>query len=696
MFPVFTHAALLTGLAGVSAPILIHLLMRRRSQRMRFSTVQFFVKRDEQSMRKRKLRNLFLLSLRVILFTLLILAFARPYLPNSAAAGGYVKRQQAIILLDDSASMQSVSPNGERWKKAKESAKEILSHLQRDDRAALVLCSSRSATASGFVPASVLAKRLDDIPAGYGTADLSEGFQQALKLLATANPAFETSLHIVSDLQRSSTHNLASAPLPPELAVKIADPGERFAPNVAVTDLRLQREGDAGPHAVLTSFSDENYGALPYRLTIDHREVLAGTVALAGGASTNLALAIPALKPGWHSVELVIQPKDGLSMDDTRFATLLAPEPIRCLVVEPRPGARSYQEESFFVAAALNPVAAGEASSSRFACEKTSLDDLPTRLQAQPGRAAVRLIVLPASRQIPSAAANALKNFVQTGGGLLLFAGETVSANAYNSSLGELLPAEIGRREPAGEKSWHLGKHQLASPVFNLFREPANGNLALPEFTDRLSLKPASDATVLAEFDDGTPMMVERKAGTGRVLLANTSADTRWTDWPKHKSFVPWLHSAAFYLCGLNPAEQREKAPTFTSGSEADLAISLKEQAIKVVREGGEELAVTSDATGTIRDLPLNQPGIYSVRDAQGTELRRIAVNPPAAESDLTFAAPSEVDQQVVRRRESGPPTLAAGVFGESPKGRELWRVLLLGALLFLLVEPLVANRTAA
>src|SRR5947209_484688 len=168
MFPAFTNAALLAGLAGIAAPVLIHLLLRRRSQRMRFSTVQFFVKKDEQSMRKRKLRNLLLLSLRVILFTLLALAFARPYLPNSLVAGGAAKRQQAIILLDTSASMQSTGPAGQQWKRAKAAAKQILSALNNDDRAALVLCSTHSSTASGFVPPTVLAGKLDDIASGFG------------------------------------------------------------------------------------------------------------------------------------------------------------------------------------------------------------------------------------------------------------------------------------------------------------------------------------------------------------------------------------------------------------------------------------------------------------------------------------------------------------------------------------------------
>src|SRR4030095_11916411 len=126
-----------------------------------------------------------------------------------------------------------------------------------------------------------------------------------------------------------------------------------------------------------------------------------------------------------------------------------------------------------------------------------------------------------------------------------------------------------------------------------------NGNLALHEFTQRFSLKAKPEAQVTAQFDDSVPLVVERKFGEGRIILVNTSADTRWTDWQKHKSFVPWLHSTAFYLSGRNPSEQRETTPIFNSGSEVDLAISLKQQAIKLQRSGGEEVTIQSDEEGT-------------------------------------------------------------------------------------------------
>src|SRR4051812_5602493 len=120
MFPLFTNLAFLTGLTALSVPILIHLLLRRRSQRLRFSTIQFFVKKDEQSSRKRKLRNLFLLSMRLLLFALIVLAFARPYLPNQNAGTAGPKGEQLILLLDATGSMQASGSSGQQWVRAKE------------------------------------------------------------------------------------------------------------------------------------------------------------------------------------------------------------------------------------------------------------------------------------------------------------------------------------------------------------------------------------------------------------------------------------------------------------------------------------------------------------------------------------------------------------------------------------------------
>src|SRR5438477_7594405 len=101
----FTNIAMLAGLAGLAVPVLIHLLLKRKKQRLRFSTLRFFQQHDEHSSQRRRLRNLLLLAVRLLLLAALVLAFARPYLPNIKTALSTDQARLAILVVDRSLSV---------------------------------------------------------------------------------------------------------------------------------------------------------------------------------------------------------------------------------------------------------------------------------------------------------------------------------------------------------------------------------------------------------------------------------------------------------------------------------------------------------------------------------------------------------------------------------------------------------------
>src|SRR5262249_9097878 len=146
--------------------------------------------------------------------------------------------------------------------------------------------------------------------------------------------------------------------------------------------------------------------------------------------------------------------------------------------------------------------------------------------------------------EIPTGIGKGLMTFVQDGGGLLLFLGEGMSANRYNSEFTDLLPARIGNPDQNLElgSAWRIASYDTNSLAFSAFRLPNRGDLRIPEFTKRYTLEELEGMTRLAFFDDGVPLVVARPVGKGRVALVNASADAAWTDWPKHKTFVPFVH----------------------------------------------------------------------------------------------------------------------------------------------------------
>jgi len=264
--------------------------------------------------------------------------------------------------------------------------------------------------------------------------------------------------------------------------------------------------------------------------------------------------------------------------------------------------------------------------------------------------------------------------------------------------LGNLLPVALDGVETATDLDWRLWEHDEQSPVFAPFTSPNSGNLALPKFTRRATLRAVDNAAVLARFQDGVPLMIDRTLGQGRVLLVNSSADTAWSDWPKHRTFVPWIHSLVRFLANRKASEQTSSKRALLAGAEMelDLGSEFKDHTFTLLRPNARQVSCTADDQGWLQDLDLSISGVYSLRTAQGQELRRWAVNVPAVESDLVAMSPSEFERQIAHSEASRDLSPAGALFGAHDGRRELWRLFLLAGLVLLMVEVLLANRTLA
>lgn len=697
----FTNIWMLAGLAGLAIPILIHLLLKRKKKRLRFSTLQFLFRHDQQSSKRRKLRHWLLLALRLLIFTLLVLAFARPYRPQSASAAAGRKRRQAIFILDRSASMQAGATGGERWRQAAERVKKALSEFTADDRAALIGCAGHSDLISGFAPPASIAKLLAELQPGYGVANLSEGLRQAGKLLAASDPRLASTIYLVSDLQRSGCQNLGSAPLPEGVEVKLLNVGDLLSPNVALTQLQIETEDAGRPKAVAVNFSDEESGPLTLEFSVDGKSSFSRALSLPAGSSTNLELGLPALAPGWHDLKAAVRTKDSFHLDDTRYDSIFIPEPLRVLIVETRKAKHPFEEESFFLTTALDPASdATNSVQTAYRITKTTPEELAGKLSVKAETLPCDLVMLPGLKLVPAGLGKSLSAFVQAGGGLVLFLGDGISANRYQNEFRDLLPAALGLPEKPADPAfgWRMGEFETNSAVLSPFRLPNSGDLHIPEFSRRQALTAVEGASTVMRFEDDIPLLLTRPAGKGRVALINSSADTSWTDWPKHKTFVPWLHALGKYLAPKGGLNQTQTSNSFLAGDEFEIELgrAARKASFRLTSPNGKEASVSADDEGRLRSPESAMPGIYLLRDPAGREIRRFAINVPAEESDLAAISPAEFTQQLVRVPEPRNTTLRAGLFGGSRDQQEFWRLLLLGVLALLFIEVFLANKTIA
>jgi hypothetical protein len=95
----------LGGIALLGLPLYIHLLRQYKQTPMPFSSLMFFERRTQSSIKHRRLKYLLLFTLRCLFILLLVLAFSRPFISSSAVANATSGKRE-IIALDNSFSMR--------------------------------------------------------------------------------------------------------------------------------------------------------------------------------------------------------------------------------------------------------------------------------------------------------------------------------------------------------------------------------------------------------------------------------------------------------------------------------------------------------------------------------------------------------------------------------------------------------------
>ena len=130
---------------------------------------------------------------------------------------------------------------------------------------------------------------------------------------------------------------------------------------------------------------------------------------------------------------------DGLAEDDRRDFVVQVPRELRVLLVDGSPSPVRYRDEVFFLEAAL-----GAPSSPLKPVVRDAEAGLRERFDAYD-------VVVLANVSAPSAEdVVRLRAFVETGGGLLISAGDRVEPEAWNVRMGDVLPRPLRLVKSAG------------------------------------------------------------------------------------------------------------------------------------------------------------------------------------------------------------------------------------------------------
>lgn len=510
----FLYPAFLLGALAVALPIALHLLRRDVAPEVPFSAVRLLRRSPIDRSRRRRLRDLILLAARVTALVLLAFAFARPYLTGSAGTPGI-----RIVAVDRSFSMAAPG----RFQEAVKLASQAVADASAGERVAVIAFDDRAELVAAPGSAADAHEALSAIAPGFGATRYATAIVKAIEV-AAANPA---RLVIVSDLQRNGWEDAEPVTVPAHLRVEVREAGA-LAPNAAVAQLRVEQERVV---ATISNTSRQTFHSRG-RLVIDGREVTSLGVNVPPGESAEVA--VPYRPPRRGTLEFAVDDGLGYPADNRRFAVLDPVAQTRVMTITTAGAPQS----GLYVARALEA-----AEHQPFEVRMASGADIST-MSAQDA-AVYAGIALLSTRGMDRRGRDLLPAYVRGGGGLLIAAGADVDASILASAFGW---SGMGSVQEADASGASLSVSDVRHSIFRPFG-PFVANLGQVRFERMWRLKP-NGWEVAARFTDGSPALLERREGKGRVLVFASDLDRRWNEFPLHPAFVPFVVESMRHLAG--------------------------------------------------------------------------------------------------------------------------------------------------
>jgi hypothetical protein len=710
----FVTPALLGGALLIGVPIVLHLVMRREVRQLVFPALRFVQQRKAVNQHRLQLRQLLLLALRCAVICLLAFALARPTLRGSGVVGKEDSPIAAALVFDNSLRMTYRHENQTRLEEARELALWLLEQLPADAPVTVIDRASRYGGRETDKSAAEL--RIERLDASSVVRPLESSLRDAVDWLKLQTD-HRGEVYVFTDLAAVDWSDDALADFQarldelPGTSVYIIDVGVERPHNLALGALRLSSQ-ELAPGSLLqidteltstglaaTGRASAGGPASPPELTIELNTVEEGGATQRRGqqvirtdadAAVPVEFSLSGLSLGTHQGFLRIVGDDPLRADDVRYFTVEVREPRKVLLLGERPA------DTLFLREALAPASPAGVLRSNFVCESrpfSQLDDTPL--------ADFDAVCLVDPTALTPAAWQSLTDYVHSGGGLGTFLGRNARRDPLNEPAPQqLLPAKL--RWQSRDATYlrpsatdHPALHELAAlgdavpwsefPVFKYWELES----------------PADDVYVLAAFANGKPALVERRVGTGRVIVMTTPVsdpanDDPWNILPTGPDPWPFLALAsgvADYLTGSGDVQLN-----YLAGQTAMLRLSPSQQVGSYVLALPGSAPLRQSLTPGQQDLSVTSTealGNYRAGGQGGGLDRGFSVNGSPAISDLTrvdFAtivgALGKNRVQLARSREEIEVRV-----GQGRVGRELFPALIIAMAIVLGAEQFLANR---
>ena len=700
----FLNPLFLLGLLAVAIPVIIHLVNLRRPQKVAFSTLSFFNELRKSTIRRIRIKQYLLLALRTLAVLFLALALARPFLPPTITGSESSTESRSIaILIDNSASMSRVGPDGPLIEQARNVARQIIENGTTNDQFLIGSTNKSKVGEAGYINRSRALDQLENITAVNRGHYTSEQFRELYNQLLDV-PERQSVFYIISDGQKSQLSDLENIDIPEKIAesksvsVQLITLEEAEQRNVAITSISLESQL-LGPGSPLTlSVELKNTGSAPVTnqyVSLQVEEELSGQyeTSLQPNETKTFSFEILPDEVGYLNGQILLE-GDEVDFDNRRYFVVHIPEQRSILLVN------SGEESSTFTSYIAPALEAAREANARISFEETTIDEVKEGQWAEYDG-----VILNDLNSIPSYWHQELRQYIQNGGGLLFFPSEKGDVENYNRFFSLLnagrfdnVIGEYGSFETVSKLASLEEGHPVLDEIFNK-KEDEGIRVELPAlfYYYHEQIASVAEAIPILKAGNGDVLLTEYRFGDGIFLKSALGTDPGWSNFPVNPLFAPFYYRAVLYTSspergGLQQHQLGESFEWNSGFSNTNIILSLngtdykpsvqrESQGIRLSYEGREW-----------------EPGILDISSAE--KKIEIAVNQNIMESDFKTLENKQwndmMDDKLVISDIMAAGNISNDQLQEQLRtavfGKEIWNWFVWIALLCLITETLVSR----
>ncbi|MGB7347564.1 MAG: BatA domain-containing protein [Pirellulaceae bacterium] len=719
----------LLGALAIGLPILFHLIRRRPTGAIEFSSLMFLQPTAPRLTRRSRLENWPLLLMRALALFLLAAAFARPFYRKAESVSSDETRQRIVMVIDRSASMQ----RPKLWEQAKSDAQKLINDLSDRDQLAIIAFDRQPTALFSFEQSADLdapQRRIaalsvvDGISPTWHATNLGRAISYAADMAtqfeaddaakqsgaedALQSGAFDSSrIVLISDMQQGGEiESLQQYTWPKKLSLEVRRVAIENRTNASAQILQDGQYAEKSDRVrVRVSNAPDSESS---RFTLGF---VGGKGNGSGEAATELPVQVP---PGESRVVRMPIPDPGVTtmavsgddqtFDNQRYLVSREPEQLDLLFIGPAVD----QSQSESTAQGSNA-----RDSLLYYLERIPLQNLlgevtvrqvsPDKLTAVPSVATTPLVVV--AQSLSTDVAERLKEYVIEGGRVLFVMADAKDVDMRSSiaSVIEMPDDAFQITESKVDDYVMFANIDFGHSIFQPMSDPQFNDFTKIRFWSHRTINQVpGDWSVVARFDDGDPALLENQIdGDGRVWVLTAGWQPSSSQLALSTKFLPLVYSWIGRLSGeinaygsttVGQSPPFRVSPTATISDPSGVSF---------------EYAKTSDSDR------INQPGIYTYND-EGVAPKRFAVNLAESESLTTPLENESLERFGIRLGNASAAVQSEVVKRqlrdiELEKQQKIWQWLLVAALALLAIEtiwggllsrgspgPVVAKKAAA